>query len=174
MYDSDKTYRYAYRTARTLLSGCPDTFTRASFEDLAQEVAVETWRREPMIRDASRLRAFVRTISLRMRSRSRERARWKDWETMTDDRVADATPSEGTRIEGEWHDRADVLRALDAELEQIGTLNALLVIGFYEGFTCRELAERYELDEDVVKVRLYRSRQRIRRGIVRRMRDGER
>jgi len=43
------------------------------------------------------------------------------------------------------------------------------VLGFYEGFSCGELSERYEIPEPAVKARLHRCRRRIREVLERRI-----
>ena len=55
------------------------------------------------------------------------------------------------------------LAELPSVLRRLDPLSACLVQSYYEGFSCGELAERYGIPEERVKVRLHRSRQRIRR-----------
>src|SRR5262249_61357946 len=55
-----------------------------------------------------------------------------------------------------------LLQRLDLVLTTISRTNRLLLLGFYEGFSCSELAERFGLSADAVKGRLDRCRQRLR------------
>ena len=59
--------------------------------------------------------------------------------------------------------RESCVAELDWVLRQIGSLNGRIVLGYYQGFSCGELAQRYRLPEKAVKVRLHRSRHRIRK-----------
>jgi DNA-directed RNA polymerase specialized sigma24 family protein len=46
-------------------------------------------------------------------------------------------------------------------MAQLTKLNSRILMSYYEGFTCAELAVRYDLTTDSVKVRVHRSRRRI-------------
>ena len=54
-----------------------------------------------------------------------------------------------------------MLRILPAVLAQLSALNARILMSHYEGFSCGELAERFALPVDSVKVRVHRSRGRV-------------
>ena len=56
-----------------------------------------------------------------------------------------------------------LLGPLTACLEQLSDVNRQLLLGFYEGFSCSELSDRFGLTEDAVKVRLHRGRRFLRR-----------
>ncbi len=55
-----------------------------------------------------------------------------------------------------------MLFELGVVTEQLSHLNRSILFGFYEGFTCAELGARYCMSTDRVKVRLYRSRRKVR------------
>ncbi len=48
-------------------------------------------------------------------------------------------------------------------MRSLTALNEQLTRSYYEGFSCAELAERFGLEEDCVKVRLYRCRRKLRK-----------
>ena len=166
-----QTYERALRAAKRFLAQRKDALTASLCEDLAQESAIATCYRRRELRRPERLSSYVRTVTRRLRARTLDRRRGREWPDVQEVRdVVDTRVPEMFRIEDQWFEREEVFRALDRELDSIGGLNAVLVRGFYEGFSIRELAVRYELTEAVVKVRLHRSRQRIRRGLLRRLR----
>lgn len=54
------------------------------------------------------------------------------------------------------------MAALPGILGRLRPLNARLLMNYYEGFSCCELAERHGLSLESVRVRIHRSRQRVR------------
>jgi hypothetical protein len=69
--------------------------------------------------------------------------------------------------------RMCLLNHLDGVLACLPALNRVLLLGFYEGFSCAELGARFHLTEDCVKVRLHRSRKRLRREFEARVRAAD-
>jgi RNA polymerase sigma factor (sigma-70 family) len=146
-----------------------DRFTASWADDLAQEAAIEAWRRRDTLRRPEKWSSFVRTIARRRRSRavmveSRLPLRSLDSEIEQVDQLpAPSRPPERVAVGGRQVPLSWCLDELDALLPRLGALNERIVRSYYEGFSCSELAERYRLPEESVKVRLYRSRRRIRR-----------
>jgi DNA-directed RNA polymerase specialized sigma24 family protein len=165
---NDKTWRQAIRDADEFLGRWRDTFTRNARADIAQEAALATWLTSATVRDPGCLPALARTISRRLRGRALKRHRWAGQACFGGGgKVLDERGSEpgsdclqvlGVPIARHW-----LLARLERHLRRLTDLNRTLLIGFYEGFCCAELAARFQLSEDAVKVRLYRCRHRIRR-----------
>jgi RNA polymerase sigma-70 factor (ECF subfamily) len=165
MIDRAWDYGLAIAVADSFLSRWKDRFTRNLRDDLAQEAAVEVWRCRERVRHPARLDAFVRTVSRRLRCRAmreqaREAVRLHDRSVW--DRVSADDRRSVLRIGSEWRDARSMLEFLEQAMARLSTLNRQLLRGFYEGFSCSELAERYGIPESSVKVRLYRSRRRLR------------
>ncbi len=59
--------------------------------------------------------------------------------------------------------RSWMLEQLEGVLAFQTPLNIAILMAYYQGFSCSELAERYEMPEECVKVRIHRSRLRVRR-----------
>lgn len=143
-----------------------DDVTRREREDLAQDAAVAAWLRNPRQRDPTRLPALVRTISRRLRNRALELAR--RGAVVADGGLADWPEAEcegggclrvgGRLVPVEW-----LLGRLPDCIGVLSPLNRRLLLGFYEGFSCSELSERFGLGREAVKVRLHRSRAVLRR-----------
>ena len=172
--EADAIYLKAFELAGRFLDRCPDPFTASRRDELSQDAAIEAWRRRDSLRYPDRLGAFVWQIARRVRARAI--AHWyARREPSSGFEVADRSDTSGAfdyvRVDSVWCDREPVSAAVERELRELGGLNELLVRGFYEGFSQRELAARYALDEDVVKVRLYRARRRIRQRALRRLRS---
>jgi len=158
----------ALRVSRTFLRRYRDALTRSLVDDLAQEAALEAWSRRSSLRRLDRWGAFVRTVSRRRRCRAVER----HLRVCFDSLDAAAGPNERAAAELEPRlthiaERAVptdwCLAELPGVLQRLDPLNACIIRSYYEGFSCVELGERYGLSEQNVKVRLHRSRQRIRR-----------
>lgn len=165
---TETTAAQALSAARRFLSRWRDERTRSLADDLAQEAAVEAWLGRATLRETNRWEAFVRTICRRCRYRALSRSvRLPQQSLDADEDLLDGVAREparrhfvvgGRSVSLEW-----CLRELDGVMAVLAPLNRRIVNSYYEGFSCRELAERYGLSEHSVKVRLYRSRLRIRR-----------
>ncbi|MEM7201892.1 MAG: sigma-70 family RNA polymerase sigma factor [Planctomycetota bacterium] len=164
----------ALRLARRLVMRWRDPITRAGADDLAQETAIEVWRRLATLRRRESLEGFVRTVCRRRRSRSLADQLRRSVESLDADEERArqiAAPRRGSptlSVAGRAVPLDWCLGELDGALASLGVLNMQLLRSYYEGFSCRELAERYRLPERVVKVRLYRCRRRVRTVLERR------
>lgn len=160
--------RQALRTAEVFLSRWRDSLTDEVREDLAQEAAIIAWQRYRGIRNPAVLPALVRTISRRLRFRALAARRRRP--TMCLDAERDAARpgdqtahSERLEVAGVMMPTTWLLDRLEAVLSSETRLNAAILMAYYEGFSCAELAERYGMSEQCVKVRIHRSRRRVRR-----------
>jgi RNA polymerase sigma factor (sigma-70 family) len=168
----DLTERIASRAlcvARRFLARWTDAHTRNASDDIAQETALAVMERWSTVRDPARFDAFVRTIARRKRSRSlhvadRGETLASDLREAPFDVAVDAgeAPMGFCRVGPAWVERQRVLELLDELLPRLSQDNGRLLRAFYEGASCAELARRFELSPGVVKVRLYRSRRRLR------------
>ena len=170
-------YARALCAARAFAGSFGDTFTRANADDIAQDAVIRVWQRRATLRDHDRLEAFVRTVCKRVRHRAIERdARLRPVSLDAEVGLAEGLTAPqsdvlhhavaGHAVSVSWcvGELPGILRGLDP-------LNGHIVRDYYEGFSCRELAERYGLPLDSVKVRLHRSRRRIRRAFEDRVGD---
>lgn len=161
----------AQRIASKFLGRWDDPFTVSIRDDLGQQVAMAAVEKLRDLRDLRSFPAFVRTIARRKRALA-----------IRDDFLRRVLPLEGTiegdgsiadelarrepatqwyQVAGEWIPECDMLRVLPDILVRIPRLNGRLLHDYYEGFSCGELAERYGLSIENVKVRIHRSRRRI-------------
>lgn len=166
---TETTAAQALEAARHFLSRWRDGLTRSAAEDLAQEAVLEAWERRDTLRHRDRWASFVRTISRRRRCRAIEKHLRLQFASLDadddmqrhlafEDRPPACFSVGARRVPLHW-----CLGELGGMLRRLGPLNERIVRSYYEGFSCRELAERYSLPEETVKVRLHRSRSRIRR-----------
>ena len=72
------------------------------------------------------------------------------------------------RVCARWIARDQLLPWLDDALSRLPALNSRLLREFYGGSSCQDLAVRHRLTMDTVKVRLHRSRERVRANLERR------
>lgn len=158
----------ALGAATSFLARWQDCFTSANREELGQDAVVLALTRWPTLRDKGRFHAFVRTIARRRRAAALgSRARLPtvsidaNWH-LADQVVAPMPEQEEFRIAGDWVPRDELIAALPSALDRLTRLNAALLMGYYEGFTCGELAARHELTSENVKVRIHRARRRVR------------
>lgn len=156
---------YERHAPRMLAIGERIVGDRREAEDLLHDVFVEVWRHAG---DYDPERASVKAwLYLRMRSRCLDRVRsaaWARTRTQAEDprREAQAPPSNGKGSEG-----STVRRAL-SELPQ--EQRAVLLLGYYEGLSSAEIAERLELPVGTVKSRVAAAMSKLRT----RLRAGER
>ena len=165
--------------ARTFLARWGDAFTRSERDDLAHDAALVACSRWPAQRDPERFPALVRTISRRLRCRALMQHLRTPVQSLDADPdlfeqlIAEPRTSRTLRVAGRVVPLQWCLRQLPAVLGRLDPLNARILRNYYEGFSCGELAERYSLSEEGVKVRLYRSRARIRREFEGRVRAAD-
>lgn len=142
-----------------------DGFTLGMRDDLAQQATIETLRRYHSLLDRDCLPGFVRTIARRVRYRAIAQAR-KDVEVLQMRALllvgTDRHERRTLRVGARWIDCEVLLGWLDEAMDGLAPLNATLIREYYAGASCRELATRYRLAPETVKVRLHRSRERIR------------
>lgn len=166
---TETTAAQALDTARRFLNRWRDRVTRRAADDLAQEAAIEAWRCRASLRQPDRWEAFVRTISRRCRYRALGGGLRLPMVSLDADRdlmeqlTDEERPAVRVSVAGRAMSLDWCLRELTGVLGVLGPLNQRIVRSFYEGFSCQELADRYQLSEHSVKVRLYRSRKRLRR-----------
>ena len=166
----------ALKVAHEFLGRWRDCATRSSTDDIVQDAVIEAWRRRATLQQPERWDAFVRTLTRRYRCREMIRSRRQSCESLdlcaeTGDQFAAPLPAAsalnvgGHRVSASW-----CLEQLPSVLCRLDALNEAIVRSFYEGFSCSEIAARYGVPEDTVKVRLYRCRARIRREFESRVR----
>ena len=159
-----------------------DGFTRAHRQELVQDAVVVALSRFHTVADKARFHSFVRTIARRRRAAAiAEQARLPiadldvDW--IFAQGVVQPEPEEVCyEVAGSRVPHGMLAAALPQAMAHLTQLNARLLASFYEGFSCCELAERYGLTTHGVKVRVHRSRQRLkkllRRDVIRRLHPG--
>ena len=156
--------------AREFLERWGDPVTRNERDDLIQETAWAAWHRAPYVRDGSCFPAVVRTISRRLRHRALCLAARRSQLFGGDRRRLERECQRETErcgpyllVEGRPVSVNRLLAMLDMVMRCLPWLNRRLLLSYYEGFSCGELAERFALTERGVKMRLHRSRHRLRR-----------
>jgi len=157
----------ALGAATRFLARWEDAFTVTNREELGQDAVVLALMRWSTLRDKGRFHAFVRTIARRRRAaaldkRSRLPSVSLDVHRgLADEAVAPTPDPAELQVAGEWVEREELIAALPRALSGLTRLNAALLMSYYEGFTCAELAERHDLSAENVKVRIHRARRRV-------------
>lgn len=155
--------------AQAFLARWRDRWTRNEREDLAQETAIQFWRQSPCLAGPGPLRGYVRTIARRCRYRGLMRHLRESGVSLdADDRVREslASPRRAPRtiaVAGRRVALAVLRDQLGGAIAALPSLNRHLVRAYYEGFSVAELSAQYELSEDCVKKRIYRSRCRLKK-----------
>ncbi|MEZ5963928.1 MAG: hypothetical protein R3F56_08805 [Planctomycetota bacterium] len=168
----EATAKQVRRLALQFLWRWSDRATANLVDDLAQLTTLDTLARLGQMHDPRRLPGLVRTIARRRRYRSLlgERRRPEaDGSALTSDLPARHRDPAMLLVSSRWIDRERLLPWLDEAMQRLSPLNSQLLRDFYCGWSCRELAARHRMSPDVVKVRLYRSRERIRACLERRV-----
>lgn len=165
----------ALRVAYGFLGRWQDGFTRSARDELAHEAALVALARRHTLRDARKFPAFVRTIARRLRSQAARELLKRgglslDWADTVCEGIAEPEP-ECTllRVRNTLVEKDILLGELDRMLARLSCLNRHLLLSYYEGFSCAELAARFEMPEDCIKVRIHRARSKLRRFFERRV-----
>lgn len=159
----------ALRSAWAFLSRWRDPVTVDCREDMAQQAAIIAWQEHDRMRDPARLTALVRTVCRRIRYRNLVKRRRRPIVSLdAEDELSRRIPAEpesdadidvaGTTVSMTW-----MLGQLENVLGYQSPLNRSMLMAYYQGFSCSELADRYQIPQACVKVRLHRSRRRVRR-----------
>jgi DNA-directed RNA polymerase specialized sigma24 family protein len=152
-----------------------DPFTRREWEDLAQDVALAAFQQQAQDLEPKRWRGLIRTISFRTRNRAALRAGRLGFQ------VGEAEPAEWSSpapveqelvVQGSVVPMDQLLVALRQSLQRLDQRNRELLLGYYAGRRCRELARLHGLTESAVKVRLHRARTLLRDRIASQLREG--
>lgn len=157
------------RQARAVISRYRDVQTRELRDDMVQESAVSAWQWVDQLIEPSKLGAAVCTIAKRQRHRSLMMAKKRGWLRYVEFGTQGVVePSERPRdeatisIDGRSVSVLWAKRQLKRVLGRLSALDHQLLLGFYEGFCCAELASRYGRSEDCIKTRIHRARRRVR------------
>ncbi len=159
----------AYAIANDFLDRWGDGFTRSHRDALSQLAALTAVRRWSTLRDRGRFPAFVRTIARRERAHAvraevRFRAHSIDSDCVLAEQLCHPNPEQTSySVAGTWVDQKELMRLMPRALDSLSRLNQRLLMSYYEGFSCQELAERFDLTEESVKLRIHRSRRGLKR-----------
>ena len=168
MERSEELWRRAHTEAKTWARRFPDAWTRNHQDDLAQEASLAAWRWAGEVRHRERFWSAVRTIAVRIRGRARRaRTRVQVSQELVVAAVA-REPEPGERhfrIAGQEVPQRRAAPWMRAALERLKPIDRELLLAFYEGFCCAELAERFHRSPTCVKTRLHRARRRIQKEV---------
>lgn len=157
----------AYAIANDFLDRWEDSFTRSHRDALSQVAALTAVRRWRTLRDKGRFPAFVRTIARRERAHAvraevRFRAHSIDADSAIAEQLCHPAPEQTSySVGGTWVEQAELMRLMPKAMGALSRLNQRLLMSYYEGFSCQELGERFDLTEESVKLRIHRSRCRL-------------
>jgi RNA polymerase sigma factor (sigma-70 family) len=165
----------ALQCAQRFLRRWSDATTLRERDDLAQDAALQAWRHADDVREWQRFPAMVRTISRRVRARVLLARRRFEALVVQLDYGLEArlsAPSLGhcLCVAGEAIDVDWLAEELVRALAELRPADRDLLLAFYSGTSCAELAVRHQLPRQRVKVRLHRGRRRLRRTIEERAR----
>jgi DNA-directed RNA polymerase specialized sigma24 family protein len=157
----------AHFEAHNCLRRFHDTWTREHRDDLAQEAAVAAWRWASSLRHHERYWAAVHTIALRTRARWLRMRRPPECDSaLLAVACIDPHAPERMFVVGGRRVAASRLRPWVREaLQRLKPLDRGLLLGFYEGVGCSELAERFRRSRACVKTRIHRARRRVQKDV---------
>ena len=120
-----------------------DPFTKNERDDLVQETAIAAWRSARGADSRRRLDHLVRTIARRLRYHAiyseyelvRARGNGCDMDALPAARSWRSYDAFGASIPRAW-----MLACVNRSVGRLASLNRGLLMGFYEGFSCAELA----------------------------------
>ncbi len=168
MERSEDLWQRAHTEAKNWLRRYHDAWTRNHRDDLVQEAAIAAWRWADGARHRERFWAAVHTITRRLRGRGLKAPTIEHASPAFVEEAAAAEPEIGEchyLIAGRRVPAHCVRPWLHEALQRLGTIDRQLLLGFYEGFCCAELAERFRRSRACVKTRIHRARRRIQKEV---------
>lgn len=162
-----------HREVLRFLQRWDDPITVARMEDFAQEAAWTSIRMLPRLRDPARAGAVARTVARRLRARAyAEERRLRDareqrarsWWVLGSHRSSTVRDDEPcVRLHGTPVERAWLATQLPHVLERLTPRNRDMLVRYYGGVPTAELARSAGIRVDLVKSRLHRSRESLRK-----------
>lgn len=167
MQRDEATWQRAETEAKNFLRRYQDPWTRSHREDLVQEVSLAAWRWAGAIRHPERFWAAVQTIARRTRARARRAPRLQALPNGISLVAPESTVRSERRyvIAGRDVPESVARPWLRSALDRLLPVDRELLLGFYEGFCCSELAERFRRSLPCVKTRIHRARLRVQRTV---------
>ncbi len=168
MEGNEDLWQRAHTEAKNWLRRYPDAWTRSHQEDLVQEASIAAWRWSHDLKHRERFWAAVQTIAMRIRGRAMREPKHV---CVSQALVAAATtdskePAERYYlIAGRRVPTPSARPWLQGALRRLKVIDRQLLLGFYEGFCCAELAERFRRSKACVKTRIHRARRRVQREV---------
>lgn len=156
---------------RFLFHRCRD---EGEVDDVIQETFLRAARYRESLKDPKRLRSWAFRIAanvvadrirldarlIRVRDSEKHLAELPSPDSQADEPLVE--------VGGQGEAREEVLAVLEEALERLRSRDRRLIESFYGGAgSCRETADACSVPEDVVKVRLYRARTRLREFVTR-------
>lgn len=165
----------SWHETRRFLRRWSDTFTAASRDDLAADAVLETWLRQDHIAEPARVGAYARTIARRLRARRMDqhvRLPMLPLETEHAELLAAPDPADEVhfRVLGEAVSSGWLWEQVEQLLASGPPLSGTLLLAYHGGASCRDLARSTALSVEAVKMRLHRTRHRLRRVLEERVR----
>lgn len=166
--DGEDVWFGARRHVHEVLRGFRDGFTRDWRDDLTQDASLAMWRFSTRHQQRSPIHAAVSTIVNRTRwAAIRKSARRA---AMVAERPAAPYPSwperdEHIRVEGKLVPVDWLLCQMREEIGRLRERNRIVLLAFYEGESCGQIAARLGSSVDAVRVRLMRARAQLKRSL---------
>jgi RNA polymerase sigma-70 factor (ECF subfamily) len=134
-------------------------------EDVGQEVFLRLYFSLGQLRTAEVFEPWLYRLTVNAaydylrKQKRRGESRMAD---LSEEQVLLADAAEGGRVEGEHHRKAKIRDIVEALLSNVSEEDRILLsLKEIEGLTLKELANVYEVNENALKVRLFRARQRV-------------
>jgi len=147
-------------------------------EDVAQEVFIRLYYSLDQLRSPEVFEPWLYRLTvnaaldyLRKRRKRKSEARVAD---LSEQQVMMADAAAGSKIELEARERARVREFVDSLLSEVSEEDRLLLtLKEVEGLSLKELEKIYRVNENALKVRLFRARQRVLRAYAARRAEEE-
>lgn len=165
--EGESTWLRAHCVARDCLRRFHDPWTRQNRDDLAQDVAIAVWRWANRLRHRERFWSAVHTITWRLRAKALRAQRPELGEPeVVAAAIGDAgAPDRVFVVAGRRVATSRLRPWVHEALRQLKPLDRELLLGFYQGRGCSELAERFRRSRACVKTRIHRARVRVQKDV---------
>ena len=146
----DKLYRFAFSYLKHVEES----------EDIVQEVFIKIWKKRNSIQDIKNIDAWCMTLIKNMAIDRLRSAKFRSMELAINDQHDMNTPHKHTETRDLFDMVHDVINNLSDKQKQV------ILLRDVEGYTYKEIGDITGMDQNLVKVSLFRARENVRKRIL--------
>jgi len=146
----DKLYRFAF----SYLKHAEES------EDIVQEVFIKVWNKRSSIQEIKNIDAWCMTLIKNMAIDRLRSSKFNSTELKSNDHHDTHTPYKHTETRDMFNKVHDVINSLSDKQKQV------ILLRDVEGYSYKEISDLTGMDQNLVKVSLFRARENVRKRIL--------